>query len=81
MKTFEEILEEVCQERLSHNWGYLRVVLSHVAKDAFIKEAAQRYSRLVAQDALNRAAENADFQECNGYPVKNVITETEIITL
>lgn len=43
-----------------------------------VKRLMKRYAKEAIKEHLTRAAENADFQNSNGYDVKDVILKTEI---
>jgi len=86
MKTFEEHLNEILQvdyENPNVNIFKLRG-RSYVSIEMHIIEASKRYAKGVAEDALNRAAENARTETNPKYGWllqvdKESILETEII--
>lgn len=59
MKTFEAILDEVAKENGHEDVGWV-FTRPYRNSHEMVKEAAKRYATQVAQDALNRAAENAE---------------------
>ncbi len=86
MKTYDEILEGLCQQH--YGMSFLECCEQIVFKGlkTIAKHAAHEYAKQCAQDALNRAAENAKTKrESDGlldYLVidKELIKNTEIIT-
>jgi len=77
MKTFNEILDDLCEERLNHKYAYVQLAFSHLVQRGLNEEAAQIYAKQTAQDALNRAATRATADIQNG---KAVIEKSSILT-
>lgn len=84
MKTFEKILDEVAKENGHEDIGWV-FTRPYRNSHEMVKQAAKRYATQVAQDALNRAAENArscvvgSLSYAMREDMEKFITNTEII--
>ena len=84
MKTFEQHIQEIIDERGSTLQALLAALPLPISKEV-ISEAAKRYATQVAEDALNRAAENArscvvgSLSSTMREDMEKFITNTEII--